>query len=207
MEYIFSHICHFYFVPHAELALIHTCYSNCHGCSPCEPLPRPLCNSSWDLHTIVAVHNDTAAVAIRSTLPPPCVCVCVPAHPACFLVMAISMHWTRTRALYWLFHRRQKLSASFRRHVLTHRTMASDASSSDATRFDFLVIGGGSGGLASARRAAELGASTAVIESHKLGGTCVSKNSDDTVISSEHAQLSVSSRVTANTLEILFYPH
>uniref|UniRef100_A0A672ILA1 Glutathione reductase, mitochondrial n=1 Tax=Salarias fasciatus TaxID=181472 RepID=A0A672ILA1_SALFA len=41
------------------------------------------------------------------------------------------------------------------------------------TRFDFLVIGGGSGGLAGARRAAELGAATAVIESHKLGGTCV----------------------------------
>uniref|UniRef100_A0A667XCA9 Glutathione reductase n=1 Tax=Myripristis murdjan TaxID=586833 RepID=A0A667XCA9_9TELE len=47
--------------------------------------------------------------------------------------------------------------------------MASDS----ATRFDFLVIGGGSGGLAGARRAAELGAATAVIESHKLGGTCV----------------------------------
>uniref|UniRef100_A0A3P9JEI2 Glutathione reductase, mitochondrial n=1 Tax=Oryzias latipes TaxID=8090 RepID=A0A3P9JEI2_ORYLA len=47
------------------------------------------------------------------------------------------------------------------------------ASESDATRFDFLVIGGGSGGLAGARRAAELGANAAVIESHKLGGTCV----------------------------------
>lgn len=40
--------------------------------------------------------------------------------------------------------------------------------------FDYLVIGGGSGGLASARRAAELGARAAVVESHKLGGTCVS---------------------------------
>uniref|UniRef100_A0A8C5BUS2 Glutathione-disulfide reductase n=1 Tax=Gadus morhua TaxID=8049 RepID=A0A8C5BUS2_GADMO len=47
--------------------------------------------------------------------------------------------------------------------------MASDS----VTRFDLIVIGGGSGGLAGARRAAELGASTAVIESHKLGGTCV----------------------------------
>ncbi|XP_061832738.1 glutathione reductase, mitochondrial isoform X3 [Nerophis lumbriciformis] len=43
----------------------------------------------------------------------------------------------------------------------------------EVTRFDFLVIGGGSGGLAGARRAAELGATAAVIESHKLGGTCV----------------------------------
>uniref|UniRef100_A0A8C6R4W9 Glutathione reductase, mitochondrial n=1 Tax=Nannospalax galili TaxID=1026970 RepID=A0A8C6R4W9_NANGA len=40
--------------------------------------------------------------------------------------------------------------------------------------FDYLVIGGGSGGLASARRAAELGARAAVVESHRLGGTCVS---------------------------------
>ncbi|KAF6084104.1 glutathione-disulfide reductase [Phyllostomus discolor] len=42
-----------------------------------------------------------------------------------------------------------------------------------AVAYDYLVIGGGSGGLASARRAAELGARVAVVESHKLGGTCV----------------------------------
>ncbi|KAL0973594.1 hypothetical protein UPYG_G00206750 [Umbra pygmaea] len=54
-------------------------------------------------------------------------------------------------------------------HQVSCRRMTSDA----ATRFDFLVIGGGSGGLASARRAAELGANAAVVESHKLGGTCV----------------------------------
>lgn len=56
--------------------------------------------------------------------------------------------------------------------------MASDPTATEITRFDFLVIGGGSGGLAGARRASELGASTAVIESHKLGGTCVSNNSN-----------------------------
>lgn len=39
--------------------------------------------------------------------------------------------------------------------------------------FDYLVIGGGSGGLASARRAAHYGAKVAVIESGRLGGTCV----------------------------------
>lgn len=38
---------------------------------------------------------------------------------------------------------------------------------------DLLVIGGGSGGLACAQRAAEYGAKAAVIESHRLGGTCV----------------------------------
>ncbi|KAJ2781538.1 Glutathione reductase [Coemansia javaensis] len=40
--------------------------------------------------------------------------------------------------------------------------------------FDYVVIGGGSGGLASARRAASYGAKVAVVEgSGRLGGTCV----------------------------------
>jgi glutathione reductase (NADPH) len=39
--------------------------------------------------------------------------------------------------------------------------------------FDLIVVGGGSGGLACAQRAAEYGAKVAVIESHRLGGTCV----------------------------------
>ncbi|MED5408539.1 MAG: FAD-dependent oxidoreductase [Pseudomonadota bacterium] len=38
-------------------------------------------------------------------------------------------------------------------------------------RYDFLVIGGGSGGIAAARRAAEYGARTAIIEGGRLGGT------------------------------------
>ncbi len=41
------------------------------------------------------------------------------------------------------------------------------------TKFDFLVLGGGSGGLAAARRAASYGAKVALIESRQLGGTCV----------------------------------
>lgn len=40
-------------------------------------------------------------------------------------------------------------------------------------RFDYLVIGGGSGGVATARRAAEHGARVALVESGRLGGTCV----------------------------------
>jgi glutathione reductase (NADPH) len=42
-----------------------------------------------------------------------------------------------------------------------------------AERYDLLVIGGGSGGLAHAQRAAEYGANAAVIEYGPLGGTCV----------------------------------
>jgi glutathione reductase (NADPH) len=41
------------------------------------------------------------------------------------------------------------------------------------TMYDMVVIGGGSGGVASARRAASHGAKVALIESHQLGGTCV----------------------------------
>ena len=40
-------------------------------------------------------------------------------------------------------------------------------------KFDLIVVGGGSGGIASARRAAEYGAHVALIESGRLGGTCV----------------------------------
>ncbi len=39
--------------------------------------------------------------------------------------------------------------------------------------YDLLVIGGGSGGLANAQRAAEYGAKAAVVEYGPLGGTCV----------------------------------
>jgi glutathione reductase (NADPH) len=39
--------------------------------------------------------------------------------------------------------------------------------------FDLISVGGGSGGLACAQRAAEYGAKAAVIESQRLGGTCV----------------------------------
>ena len=39
--------------------------------------------------------------------------------------------------------------------------------------FDLLVIGAGSGGIASARRAASYGANVAVVEMGRLGGTCV----------------------------------
>ena len=39
--------------------------------------------------------------------------------------------------------------------------------------YDLIAIGGGSGGLSAAERAAKYGAKTAVVEAGKLGGTCV----------------------------------
>lgn len=41
--------------------------------------------------------------------------------------------------------------------------------------FDYLVIGGGSGGIASANRAGEHGAKVGLIEPDELGGTCVNR--------------------------------
>ena len=97
-------------------------------------------------------------------------------QPVNFLVMAVFLRLSRTQSPRWI----ESLSRSFRRHAAAElrRSMASHpaAADSNTARFDFLVIGGGSGGLAGARRASELGANTAVIESHKLGGTCVSTN-------------------------------
>lgn len=51
--------------------------------------------------------------------------------------------------------------------------MATALSMDSDTHFDYLVIGGGSGGIASARRAAMYGAKVGVVERQALGGTCV----------------------------------
>ena len=42
-----------------------------------------------------------------------------------------------------------------------------------AQHFDYIAIGGGSGGIASANRAAMHGKKVALIEAKDLGGTCV----------------------------------
>ena len=44
-----------------------------------------------------------------------------------------------------------------------------------SAHYDFLVIGGGSGGVRAARRAAGLGKKTALFERERMGGTCVLK--------------------------------
>ncbi len=43
------------------------------------------------------------------------------------------------------------------------------------SQFDLVVIGGGSGGVAAANRAATYGAQVALIEAERLGGTCVNR--------------------------------
>ncbi|PFX18738.1 Glutathione reductase, mitochondrial [Stylophora pistillata] len=77
--------------------------------------------------------------------------------------------------------------------------------------FDYIAIGGGSGGLASARRAASLGAKAAVIEHGRLGGTCDNVEYipghavftpegnvkvGDTVYSSKHILIAIGGRPT-----------
>uniref|UniRef100_UPI00136578FD FAD-dependent oxidoreductase n=1 Tax=Escherichia coli TaxID=562 RepID=UPI00136578FD len=44
-----------------------------------------------------------------------------------------------------------------------------------AHAFDLIVIGAGSAGLAAARRSAELGARTLLIDRAQIGGTCVNR--------------------------------
>ncbi len=58
--------------------------------------------------------------------------------------------------------------------VFTVQNFAEMAARAATRSFDYLVIGGGSGGLASAKRASILGAKVAVIEHGPIGGTCVS---------------------------------
>jgi Pyridine nucleotide-disulphide oxidoreductase len=56
----------------------------------------------------------------------------------------------------------------------THSTLGMSTTSSDGEYdYDYFVIGAGSGGIASARRAASYGAKVAVVEKARLGGTCV----------------------------------
>ena len=51
--------------------------------------------------------------------------------------------------------------------------MPSSPVSNPAQRFDLLVLGAGSGGLAAAKRAASYGARVAIVEGDRVGGTCV----------------------------------
>ncbi|CAK8671816.1 glutathione reductase-like [Clavelina lepadiformis] len=59
------------------------------------------------------------------------------------------------------------------RVISGHISRSAMQSSKDITTVDYLVLGAGSGGIASARRATEFGISAAIIEHGRLGGTCV----------------------------------
>ena len=60
----------------------------------------------------------------------------------------------------------------FRQSVF-HRAFTASACDDPNETYDYVVIGGGSGGLASARRAAMYGKKVALIEKGAMGGTCV----------------------------------
>lgn len=88
---------------------------------------------------------------------------------------------TTTRSSFYI---RSKSNPHEQKHVRLPRTLRSpfrrslaglkaSAADGDETHFDYLVIGAGSGGIASARRAASYGAKVGVIEKQALGGTCV----------------------------------
>lgn len=66
-------------------------------------------------------------------------------------------------------------TASIRASSSHFMTTDGDAGAEESGEYDYdyLVIGAGSGGIASARRAATYGAKVAVVEKGRLGGTCV----------------------------------
>lgn len=61
---------------------------------------------------------------------------------------------------------------SLTNHSLINR-LSSTMAPVQPEHYKYLVIGGGSGGVASARRASKHGAKTLLIEGKALGGTCV----------------------------------
>jgi len=71
---------------------------------------------------------------------------------------------------------RRRFESRLRPTFLSRTLSTTKASASDKDKmtfdFDYLVIGAGSGGIASARRAASYGARVAVVEYGRLGGTC-----------------------------------
>ena len=61
----------------------------------------------------------------------------------------------------------------FRQSVFHRKHSLVSACDDPNETYDYVVIGGGSGGLASARRAAMYGKKVALIEKGAMGGTCV----------------------------------
>ena len=57
------------------------------------------------------------------------------------------------------------------------------------TVYDIVVLGGGSGGYATALRATELGLTVALIEADKVGGTCLHYGCIPTTVSYTHLTL------------------
>lgn len=58
--------------------------------------------------------------------------------------------------------------------MFTRSTRISNILMAPVKKYDYLVVGGGSGGISSARKAAEFGAKVALVEESNFGGTCVS---------------------------------
>lgn len=66
-----------------------------------------------------------------------------------------------------------KLSSRLPTSSLIRPLTSLSMSSPSSETYDLLVVGGGSGGIATARRAAQYGAKVAVVERGRMGGTCV----------------------------------
>lgn len=78
---------------------------------------------------------------------------------------------SRNSALYASSSRQGR--AFLRPSAVSMSSSAATSGDNEEFDFDFLVVGAGSGGIASARRAASYGVKVAVVEGGRLGGTCV----------------------------------
>ncbi|MDQ0231902.1 dihydrolipoyl dehydrogenase [Metabacillus malikii] len=65
-----------------------------------------------------------------------------------------------------------------------------------ATEYDLVILGGGTGGYVSAIRASQLGLKTAIVEKHKLGGTCLHKGCIPTKALLRSAEVYASSKTS-----------
>mmetsp|Transcript_74022 Transcript_74022/g.149142 ORF Transcript_74022/g.149142 Transcript_74022/m.149142 type:complete len:515 (+) Transcript_74022:3-1547(+) len=85
------------------------------------------------------------------------------------LLKLVTISMFASRSGYALTHAHSRIGAQpkFMRRATKQMAMAA------SEHYDYLVIGAGSGGMASARRAAQWGAKVAVVERGPLGGTCV----------------------------------
>ncbi|MBX3030652.1 MAG: dihydrolipoyl dehydrogenase [Chloroflexi bacterium] len=71
----------------------------------------------------------------------------------------------------------------------TPETTAATSETRDPDTFDLVVIGAGTGGYSAAFRAAQLGLSVALIDQHKIGGTCLHRGCIPTKAMLESADL------------------
>src|SRR5262245_36781643 len=87
--------------------------------------------------------------------------------------MARSAHEARQIRQAGIPHAGPRVESEPVMNAAANQQAATDRTGPAGNAFDVVILGGGSGGYATALRAAELGLSVALVERDKLGGTCL----------------------------------